>query len=132
MKHFTCRECGNLFAAVNFSERTPYCCHEKMDEVVPKRGEAGEKHTPRIKVSQNRVTVSAGEGVNTHPQTEEHGVRWICLVTDKGSQRRLLAPEGRPEAHFMLSDGEQVISAFSYCNLHGLWVTECKNSCCCK
>ena len=127
MKHFSCEACGNLFAAVNYAGVLPVCCGKKMSELTPNaREEGSEKHAPKIKVSGNRVTVSAGEGINLHPQAEDHSVRWICLVTDKGSQRRLLYPGSKPEAHFLLTDGEEVISAFSYCNLHGLWVTHCK------
>ena len=30
-------------------------------------------------------------------------------------------PEDAPEARFALLDGEEIISALAYCNLHGLW-----------
>lgn len=126
MKHFVCKKCGNLVATVNFTGKPLGCCKEEMEELTPCATSAARgKHSPQIKVKGNKVTVSVGEEGSAHPQTVEHGIVWICLVTSGGSQRKLLAPHGPAEAHFMLTEGEEVISAFAYCNLHGLWVTEC-------
>ena len=98
-----------------------------MDELTPNAVEASvEKHTPKIKLRDGKVTVSVGEADNAHPMLPEHAIAWVCLVTTNGSQRKLLRPDGKAEVTFLIDKDERVIKAFAYCNLHGLWVTECK------
>ena len=128
MKHFLCKSCGNLVATVNFSGLPLGCCNERMHELTPKVKESGrEKHTPSITKEGSRVTVRVGEVGSAHPMTEEHAIAWVCLVTNRGSHRGELRPGGKAEIDFYLSEGEEVISAFAYCNIHGLWVGEVKN-----
>ena len=127
MKHFVCKHCGNLVATVNYSGRRIGCCGMDMKELVPNAEEfSREKHTPHIEKKGGVVTVSVGNPENRHPMLPEHAVGWICLVTTIGSQRKILRPDGKAEATFYLSEGEEVIKAFAYCNLHGLWVAEVK------
>ena len=98
-----------------------------MEELVPNTTDASrEKHTPSISTVGDTVTVTVGSGDNAHPMLPEHAVAWVCLVTNVGSQRKILRPDGRAEARFLLVPGERPIKAFAYCNLHGLWVAEVK------
>lgn len=128
MKHFVCKKCGNLIAMINDSGKIVDCCSSKMNEVVPNATEASkEKHTPTIEKQGNKITVSIGIGDNAHPMEKDHAITWVCLVTDNGSQRKLLSPLGHAKAVFYIADNEKVIKAFAYCNLHGLWVSECKD-----
>ena len=46
------------------------------------------------------------------------------LQTEKTVQRADLLPGEKPEAVFALADGDKVVKAYAYCNLHGLWATE--------
>ena len=127
MKHFVCKDCGNLIAMINDSGVNVHCCTRKMSEVVPNVSDASkEKHTPYIEVDNDTVKITVGDVNNRHPMSKEHNVVWICLVTTEGSHRKLLPPHGSSEAVFKLTEGEKVIKAFAYCNLHGLWVKECK------
>lgn len=127
MKHFICRDCGNLVAMVNDSGRRVGCCGSGMDELTPNfKDGAKEKHAPELKVKDGVVTVTVGSADNRHPQTPEHAIAWVCLLTDRGSQRKMLRPDGESEAVFYIGDDERVLKAFAYCNVHGLWVTECK------
>ncbi len=127
MRHYVCRACGNLVAMVNDTGRRIGCCSKNMDELTPNATDASEeKHTPRIKLSDGKVTVSVGTADNAHPMLPEHAISWVCLVTTRGSQRKTLIPDGKSEVTFLLDKDERVIKAFAYCNLHGLWVTECK------
>ncbi|MBR2463523.1 MAG: desulfoferrodoxin, partial [Spirochaetaceae bacterium] len=80
---------------------------------------AKEKHIPVAKVEGNKVTVVVGSV--EHPQTEEHHISFILLETSLGIQCRTLAHSGKPEATFLLQDGEKAIAAYEMCNLHGLW-----------
>ena len=110
-------------AAVNFNGNPISCCKDKMQELTPNTVDASkEKHTPKVKVKDTEVTVKVGETEATHPMTDDHYIYWVCLVTDKGSQRKRLEPSSRPEAVFHIDKDERVINAFAYCNLHGLWV----------
>lgn len=80
---------------------------------------AKEKHIPVATVEGNKVTVVVGSV--EHPQTEEHHISFILLETSLGIQCRTLAHSGKPEATFLLQDGEKAIAAYEMCNLHGLW-----------
>ena len=80
---------------------------------------AGEKHVPVIAVDGNVVTVSVGEV--EHPMLDAHYIVFIALETDKGYAVRDLKPGDKPVATFAVEDGEKVIAAYEYCNLHGLW-----------
>ena len=41
-----------------------------------------------------------------------------------GIKRVNLRPGEEPIAYFALLENEKIIKAYSYCNLHGLWVKE--------
>ncbi len=125
MKHYVCRACGNLVAMINDTGRRIGCCSKNMDEVTPNLvEEAREKHTPSVREEPGRVIVTVGTGENIHPMTAEHGISWVCLVTTDGTQRKMLVPGKRPEVVFHVGEGERVIKAFAYCNIHGLWLWE--------
>lgn len=127
MKHFICKPCGNLVATVNYTGKKLCCCNREMVELVPNVTDASaEKHTPSVKQRGNTVTVYVGEAAGGHPMDKDHSVSWVSLVTDKGNQRKVLNPDEKPEAVFYIGDDERVVKAFAFCNLHGLWVTECK------
>ena len=50
-----------------------------------------------------------------------HYIEWIALETRKGVQLARLAPETAPKAQFALTEGDEVVAAYEYCNLHGYW-----------
>ena len=70
-------------------------------------------------VEGNKVTVRVG--AVEHPMLPEHYIEWIALETAQGNQRKPLAPGQKPEAVFMLAEGDSVVAAYEYCNLHSLW-----------
>lgn len=124
-KFLLCQRCGNLIELINDSGVTPVCCEQNMKELVPNVVDAaGEKHIPVIRVEGNQVIVKVGEVL--HPMTEEHFIEWIYLETTKGIKRAKLNPNEEPIKEFALSMNEEVISAYAYCNLHGLWLKEIK------
>lgn len=125
MKHFVCKKCGNLVAMINDAGKILSCCKNDMDEVTPNVTEASrEKHTPTIKRKGNTVEVIVGDKI-VHPMEPEHFISWVCLITDSGSQRKMISEKKEPRVVFHISDGEKVIKAFAFCNLHGLWSREC-------
>jgi superoxide reductase len=118
-RFFVCKHCGNLIGMINCSGVPIVCCGEPMTELVPGSVDASqEKHVPVVTVEGNTVTVEIG--AVAHPMTEEHYIEWIYLETTNGGQRKALKPGEAPKATFALTDGKPV-SAYAYCNLHGLW-----------
>lgn len=120
MKFYKCLHCGNIVEMVLDKGVTPSCCGESMKELIPNSVDASnEKHVPVIIEGDNKVTIKIGEAV--HPMSEEHYIEWILIHTDRTIQRKYLRPNAEPVAEFALLDDEIVLSAYAYCNLHGLW-----------
>ena len=91
-----------------------------ITQVEPNTFEAShEKHIPAVNVNGNIVTIEVGSVI--HPMVEEHYIEWIYLKTQNGGQVKILKPGDQPKAVFALVD-DKAISAFAYCNLHGLWL----------
>ena len=123
---YFCKHCGNLIEMIHDAGVSVVCCGERMKTLEASALEAGaveasrEKHLPVVSVDGNTVTVNVGSV--EHPMTEEHRILWVCLKTDKGTQRKCLAIGKAPIVTFALL-GEKPIAVYAYCNLHGLWKT---------
>ena len=123
MKFYVCAHCGNIIAYAKDSGVPVVCCGEKMQELVPGSVEAAvEKHLPVIAVEGNLVTVTVGSVA--HPMAPEHFIEWVALETKQGNQRKTLVAGDQPQVRFSLTEGDSVVAAYAYCNLHGLWKTE--------
>ena len=121
MKFYYCKHCKNIITFVKEVNPNIVCCNEKMVELVPGSVDAAhEKHIPVVDINENKVTVCIGSV--EHPMQVEHYIEWINLETTKGVYRKNLNPGEKPEATFVLEEGEKVVSTYEYCNLHGLWV----------
>ena len=121
MEFYKCNHCGNIIAYAEDKGVPVVCCGEKMEKIVPNSVDAsGEKHVPVVKVDGNLVTVSVGSV--EHPMLEEHYIGWVALETEQGNQRKTLKPGEKPEVTFALVEGDKVVAAYEYCNLHGLWM----------
>lgn len=120
MKYYACEHCGNIIEYVKESGVPVMCCGQKMTEIVPGTSDgAKEKHVPVIITDGDKVIVKVG--AVEHPMVEEHYIEWIAIETTRGSQRVKLDYTDKPKAEFKLADGEELIAAYEYCNLHGLW-----------
>ena len=94
-----------------------------MTELVPGTTDGAlEKHVPVVSVDGTAVTVKVG--AVAHPMLPEHWIEWIAIETRQGSQIKYLKPGEAPEATFALTEGDALVSAYAYCNLHGLWKSE--------
>ena len=119
-KFFVCKHCGNIITFAKSSGVPVVCCGEKMQELVPGTVDASlEKHVPVVEINGNSVLVVVG--AVEHPMVPEHFIEWIVLETTQGYQLKRLCPGEKPAAQFALAEGEQVVAAYEYCNLHGLW-----------
>jgi len=123
MKFYICEHCGNIIEFVKESGVPVMCCGQRMTEIIPGTTDAAiEKHVPVVKVEGNKVSVAVGEV--EHPMVEEHYIQWIALETKKGTQMVKLSYTDKPQAEFLIKDGDEVVAVYEYCNLHGLWKAE--------
>lgn len=122
-KFYICNHCGNIVAYVENKGVPVMCCGEKMQELVPGTVDAAvEKHVPAVTKEGNTVKVQVGSV--EHPMLPEHYISFIWVQTTSGNQMKSLKPGDKPEAVFVLADGEEVVGVYAYCNLHGLWKAE--------
>lgn len=122
MEFYRCSHCGNIIAYVENKGVPVVCCGEKMGLIVPGSVDAAtEKHVPVIEVTGNTVKVTVGSVA--HPMTAEHKIDWIAIETKQGNQRKELVGDVAV-AEFSLVEGDEVVAAYEYCNLHGLWVAK--------
>lgn len=90
-----------------------------LTEVVADTVEASfEKHIPVVELEGNNVKVTVGSVI--HPMIDVHYIEVIAVETKKGFQIKYLNPGELPIAEFTLVNDE-FVSAYAYCNLHGLW-----------
>lgn len=120
MKFYICKGCGKIIGMIRSSACPTKCCGEAMEEMVPNTTDGAlEKHVPVVEINGRDVTVRVGSA--EHPMLEEHYIMWIALETKQGAQRKELVPGHAPVATFALAEGDEVVAAYEYCNLHGLW-----------
>ena len=120
MEFYVCKHCGNVIAYVDHRGANVVCCGEEMQRLTENMVDASvEKHVPVVETEENLVTVKVGSA--EHPMMEAHHIEWVALHTAQGNQRKLLAWPNAPKAVFALAEGDSVIAAYAYCNLHGLW-----------
>ena len=123
LEFFRCKHCGQIIKKVKDTKVPVVCCGEKMELVSPNTTDAAlEKHVPVVEVSGNKVVVTVGSTL--HPMVEEHYIEWVILETNQGSYKMKLNPNDKPVACFYLREGEEVLHAYEYCNLHGLWMSK--------
>jgi len=123
-KFYICKHCGNLVGMIHNSGVVMVCCGEEMTELVANTVDASqEKHVPVITVNDNEVKVEIGSV--PHPMVEDHYIQWVYLLTNRGGQRKCLAPGLEPVVTFAIGD-EKPLAAFEYCNIHGLWKADVK------
>ena len=121
VKFYICPHCGNIVEMVNDAGVKPFCCGQKMQELVPGSVDAShEKHVPDVKVSEGAVEVNVGS-VN-HPMVAEHYIEWVYVETENGGYRKDLRPDSAPHVEFELGE-DKAVAVYAYCNLHGLWMT---------
>lgn len=123
IKFYHCLLCGNIVTRDAASTEPPICCREPMELLEVHTAESStEKHVPVITVNASEVIVTIGS--IPHPMLLNHFITRVYLVTTEGLKSTFLDPEDEPMAKFTLEEGETVIGAYEYCNIHGLWYGE--------
>lgn len=77
------------------------------------------KHQPIITHVGKQVKVKIGDVM--HPMSVEHHISMIFLKTKHGGQYKLLSYQESPIVTFELSEDDEPLEVYGYCNLHGLW-----------
>ncbi|MDR1272813.1 MAG: desulfoferrodoxin [Clostridiales Family XIII bacterium] len=124
-KFYKCVHCANLVTTILDGGVTPSCCGEPMTLLASGSTDGAlEKHVPVIEKDGKSVTVKVGSV--PHPMTEEHYIQFIALENGAGDVIRIvkLTPADEPEAKFNVCDPSAPVTAYEYCNLHGLWQAE--------
>lgn len=123
-RFFKCDSCGNILVMVHEGGGPLKCCGKDMNELKANTEEAStEKHLPVIDISTDKVTVSVGSV--PHPMEKAHHIEFVYLETKRGGQLKFFKLEETPTITFALLEDE-LIAAYEYCNLHGLWKTDYK------
>lgn len=123
VKFYKCETCGNVAVMVCDSGVCPSCCGDSMTELQPNLQDgAGEKHLP-VETMISRNTIQVNVGLDEHPMTPEHYIRFIAVETESGFLIRHLKPGDKPEARFSLGFS-RAVAIYAFCNVHGLWRTD--------
>lgn len=123
MRIFKCHSCGNIIVLVKDGRGVVNCCDIDMQELIANSIEASsEKHVPVVTVNGTNVVVSCG--LEPHPMEESHYIEFMIIETTRGYQIKYLKPGDNPVCEFTLEASEQLIAAYAYCNLHGLWIND--------
>jgi len=119
-KLYRCSHCGNVaFKLVN-SGVPMVCCGEPMQELIPNTTDAAvEKHVPVITRDGDKISVQGGSVI--HPMLENHYIQAIAAVSGETVTIGLLKPGESPVLKTAAGDK---VTAYSLCNLHGLWKGE--------
>ena len=119
LQFLRCPKCGQIVLTIKNKPCSVHCCGVPMEVIEPGTSDgAYEKHVPVFTESGNRVDVQIGSVI--HPMLD-HYIEWIALETKKGAQFKKLAPGEEPKASFLLTEDDEVVAVYEFCNLHGLW-----------
>lgn len=106
----------NFFIQLDHDDFT----NEEMELILLEKHEGDEKkHQPLVSRAGNTITVKIGDIM--HPMSLEHHISMIFLKTKQGGQYKKLSYLETPIVKFELSQDDEPIEVYGYCNLHGLW-----------
>lgn len=113
-----CTHCGNLVGVLHNSGVPLMCCGEKMTVLSTK---SDSDHKPKVAVKGGLIMVEVGEA--HHPMKKAHRISWVYLQTAHGGQRKSLVGQDAPKVWFAVTEEDEPLAVFAYCNQHGLWKT---------
>lgn len=116
---YRCAICGNIVDVRHAGAGELVCCGQPMTLLQENTEDAAtEKHVPVIERDGENIVVKIGE--TPHPMEEAHYIEWVTIVAQNKTKTVYLSPEDQPEAIFCTLS--EPVTAYAYCNLHGLWV----------
>lgn len=106
----------NFFVQLDNEQNAP----QELIQILVEKHEGDEtKHQPIITKEGHQIKVKIGDVM--HPMTLEHHISMIFLKTKQGGQYKLLSYQESPIVTFELSEDDEPLEVYGYCNLHGLW-----------
>jgi superoxide reductase len=120
---YKCKTCGNVVSKMITGGGTLVCCGQPMEnQEVKTMAEGTEKHKPVVKILKSKIKIKIGS--KPHPMLPEHYIALVSIMKDgKVIAGKRLYPGDKPEVVFSMKDTTG-ITAFAYCNVHGLWKSE--------
>jgi superoxide reductase len=116
---YVCEKCGNVVVKLHDGGCVPTCCGVEMKVLEPNTTDAAqEKHVPVIKKEGSDVVVQVGSVM--HPMADDHYIEFIAIAYGARVEYIQLKPGDEPAAEFTLVD-DQPVTAYAFCNKHGLW-----------
>lgn len=117
---YKCEICGNLIQVILEGAGELVCCGESMEKLVPhidENDETSEKHIPQFEKRDDKNFVT----LKYHPMINEHYIQFIEVYKKDKSKFCLKYLNPNEAAEFEMSCAGEDISAFEFCNIHGLW-----------
>ena len=119
---YRCEKCGNLVAVVEKGTCVPTCCGQPMTKLEAGSVEAAtEKHIPAVTRADGKIRVRVGEV--DHPMLDAHFIGWVALADPTRTLIAYLKPGDEPAVEFF-DNGQDDVTVYAWCNLHGLWKAE--------
>lgn len=120
LQFYRCNSCGNIIGMIVSSGVAIRCCSEPMQRIVANVVDASEEmHVPDYKIKKKTVEVTIG--AKDHPMEDAHYIKWVAIQTKQGVQRKELQAGNEPKVKFSLTDDDELLAIYAYCNVHGLW-----------
>lgn len=105
LKDCSCNDCGIK------------CCGEEMNELKVNSVDASfEKHIPTYELEGNMLNITVN-----HVMDDDHFIEWISIISDNEEETIYFKPGEKATASIKYIKGSKI---YSYCNKHGLWMTE--------
>jgi superoxide reductase len=115
-----CLKCGALvkvFEDCTCDNCGIRCCDEEMKELKPNEVDASfEKHIPTYEIKDNMLYIKVD-----HVMEDDHFIEWISIIDDNKETITYFNSGETPAMSVKYAPG---IKVYSYCNKHGLWMTE--------
>ncbi len=124
---YKCNICGNIVEVLVSGVGELVCCGEAMKLITPKNSDDDkaltEKHTPVIEiVDDNKYKIS----VENHPMENEHYIMFIESISPDNKEVKIKYLH--PGDSAVMTDYSEYKDKYarSYCNIHGLYVSNNK------
>lgn len=119
IQFYRCPICRSVLELVYDGHHSLNCCSQTMELLkAQETGDAIEYHLPILKHRDGMLYVNVG--AKPHPQSEDHHIQFIVLVTKQTVRRSDLRSTSAATAVFSDKDHGDV---YAYCTIHGLYKT---------
>ncbi|MFA6845413.1 MAG: desulfoferrodoxin family protein [Sphaerochaetaceae bacterium] len=119
IRFYRCPVCHSVVELICDEGQSLTCCGQKMELLSYKEHGIGEEfHLPTIKRRDGLLYINVG--AKMHPQSADHHIAFVVLVTKKTVRRSEIGATEAPATVFTEKDHGDV---YVYCTYDGLWKT---------